>query len=133
MVNSAGKQKPPLLQLVFLQLIATITVSLGFGWYNDWLAQSIYGAAVGGFVAMGSLLYFNWRSFLHKTEEVSAQRLLADVYQAAIGRFMLIALALALIFRFGSHLDKLTVLLTFTLISLFGVGCTAYIVKADDI
>lgn len=119
--------RPPLLRLVVLQLLATVLLSLTIGWFQHWAWSVLAATMIGGVIATVTGFYFSWRSFLHAAEDSSPQRLLADVYQAALARVLLVALALAAAFKYGDQLDKPMLLIGFIVISLVGVVATSYL------
>ena len=121
------KERPSLLRLVVLQLLATALLSLAIGWFQDWAWSALAATMIGGVIASITGFYFSWRSFLHAADDSSPQRLLADVYHAALVRALLVGLALAVAFKYGSQLDKPLLLLGFIVVSLVGVVATTYL------
>lgn len=126
MVKTSISSKPPLVRQVLLQLFAATLLSLAFGWYRDWAWSTVSATMLGGLIALGTGLYFNWRSFrcdLDVEDEMNPHRILADVYRAAVAKTMMAGVLLALAFKYGDQLDKPFILIGFVLISLIAVVC----------
>lgn len=127
MVKTAAISKPPLLRLVLLQMLATTLLMLAIGWYQHWEWSVLQAAMTGGLIATTTGCYFAWRAFLHPAEAIGPERMLADMFQAALLRVMLVGLALAVAFKWGDHFDKPVLLGSFIAISLFGVICNSFL------
>ena len=119
------RKQAPYSQLLKLQLLATFIVMLAlialqelFGWSREVLPIAL-SAVVGGFIAILSGAYSVWRAFRNKPntdKEPSAESVLADMFQAAMGKFLVAGLLLGLTFRFIDYLDPKTLLVTFALV-----------------
>ena len=125
------RKQAPSSQLLKLQLFATLIVMLVVmallelgGWSREVL-PAILGVLVGGFIAILSSSYSGWRAFRINArsdaeQSPSAERILADMFQAVIGKFLVAALLLGVVFRFLAYVEPKTVLVTFVAVSVLG-------------
>lgn len=120
----------PSSRLLVLQLLATFIVMLLVmavlelsGWSREVLPV-LLGVMMGGFIAIMSSAYSGWRAFRANSvgvdQPLSAERILADLFQAAIGKFLVAALLLGVAFRFHDYIEPKTVLFAFVVVTVLG-------------
>ena len=74
---------------------------------------------MGGAVAMAIMAWFNARALTAATDTTEA-RLLGVLYRAELGKLLLAALVLGLMFKYGDMLDRFSILLAFIVAWLVG-------------
>lgn len=131
MKTTVVQQAPPLIRLACWQLSLTALLSLGSIYFRQEGLTAGLSALLGGLLALIVLQYIAWKADLRGEPTESPERLLLGFYRIAIGQFLLLATAFALLFRFGDSLDKLTLLLVFSVVSVFGAVFSAVIFSAD--
>ena len=131
MKTTVVQQAPPLIRLACWQLSLTALLSIGLIYLRQDGQASGLSALLGGLLSLMALQYVAWRAGLRGEPAGSPEQLLLGFYRAAIGRFLLLAMAFALLFRFGDSLDKLALLLVFSVVSVFGAIFSAVIFSVD--
>ena len=102
-------KKPPVYRLIRLQIITSILIMLPASY---WGVTAAVSAAVGGLIVVAGNGYFCWRAF-HYYGTRDAGKVLGSFYRAEIGKFILMVIMLALVFRFMAPLNTVTLLLGF--------------------
>lgn len=120
---------PPLRLLAIVQLLVTFSLALVLSWLRDDYRASFGAALFGGALATGVSCWFYWRTRRASADQPAGD-LLADMYRAEIGKFLLAAVMLGLAFRFGTGLDDAALLLGFCVTWIAGTAATAIIVSS---
>jgi F0F1-type ATP synthase assembly protein I len=120
-------KKPPVYRLIRFQLTTSIITMLLASYWNVTTGIS---AGMGGLVVVAGNSYFCWRAF-HHNEALEAAKILRSFYIAGIGKFIIMAILLALVFRFMTPLNTIALLLGFVLNLLVGTFGAAIVLQSD--
>ena len=120
---------PPLRLLAIVQLLVTFSLALVLSWLRDDTIASLTAALLGGALATTVSCWFYWRTQRASLDQ-PATSLLADMYRAEIGKFLLAAVMLGLLFRFGTDIDRVALLLAFCVVWVAGTATTAAVAAA---
>lgn len=126
-------KKPPIFRVVLLQFVVTAIAS-GSVAVIDWssgtnaLKSAALSTALGGLIATLGNAYFGWRAFRYNGTRF-ANRLVNGFYKAEIGKFAIMAVLLALVFKFVSPLHKTALMVAFIVTVLIGTIAAALLLQ----
>lgn len=103
--------KPPVHRLLFLQALSTALLAVSLLY---WDAVAALSAFLGGMIATVGNGYFSWRAF-HYNATRRADKVLGAFYRAEIGKFVIMAVLMAIVFRWADPLNEAWLLLAFAL------------------
>ena len=117
--------KPPVHRILFLQTLSTVlfAASLLF-----WDTAAAFSALLGGTIATVGNTYFAWRAF-HYNGTRHASKVVSSFYRAEIGKFFVMAVLMAVVFKWVEPLNKATLLLAFALILLIATVGAAFLLQ----
>ncbi|MGI9288154.1 MAG: ATP synthase subunit I [Pseudomonadales bacterium] len=124
MANSpATIKKPPVFRLILLQCICTVTLAAGFYvWKSDTGGLS---ALLGGLIAILPSAWFAWRAFRYNGTR-QAERIVGSFYMGEAGKFALLAVLFALVFKLVEPLHIGALFGAFIVTLLAGIGASIW-------
>lgn len=125
MKRSTAISKPPVYRLIYLQLLTTILITLIS---SGWGITAGISAGLGCLVVTAGNTYFGWRAFRYNGTRY-ANKVLGSFYKAEIGKFALMAILMAMIFKFIEPLHTVALLLGFVITLLVGTVGAAILLQ----
>ena len=114
-----------LLTVVLLELCGVFSGPTGSS--RDGFTRAIEGVLIGSAIAVAANVYSVWRSLRRKLTaaadqepEGMSERIVADLFQGILGKFLLAGLMLGLVFRFIDFVDARAVLASFIVVAFAG-------------
>ena len=120
--------KPPLHRLIILQLFTTVLVA---GLASIWGLTAASSAALGALVVTAGNTYFGWRAFRYNGTRY-ANKVLGSFYKAEIGKFALMAILMAIVFKFIEPLHTVALLIGFVITLLVGTIGAAVLLQSKN-
>ena len=108
--------------MAYAQLLAICPLALVLACVRDDPVLALGSTLLGGAVAMAIMAWFNARALTAATDttDTTETRLLGVLYRAELGKLLLAALVLGLMFKYGDMLDRFSILLAFIVAWLVG-------------
>ena len=107
-------QRPPVYRIVILQLALTLIVGMLAWLHSDVAARSAW---LGGLACALPNAYFIWRAFRHQGA-LNMAKVVNDLYQGAVWKFIMTALMFVVIFKMGWQLNYLALFVGFITVQL---------------
>ncbi len=126
MKHSSVIAKPPLHRLILLQLLTTALLAVLFSISGVTAAIS---AALGALVVTAGNTYFGWRAFRYNGTRY-ANKVLGSFYKAEIGKFAVMAILMAMVFKFIEPLHTVALLIGFVVTLLVGTIGAAVLLQS---
>lgn len=126
---TATIKQPPVYRLIFLQCVSTIALAaVCYVWKGSVAGSS---AILGGVIATVPSAWFAWRAF-HYAGTREAERILGAFYVAEVGKFALLAVLFALVFKLVEPLHAGALFSAFIATLLVGIGASIWALPAPQ-
>ncbi len=126
---SATIKQPPVYRLILLQCFSTVALALVCYLWKGGTAGS--SALLGGLIATVPSAWFAWRAFRY-TGTREAERILGSFYIAEVGKFTLLAILFALVFKLVEPLHVGALFGVFIATLLVGIGSSIRVLPAPQ-
>ena len=127
--SSATIKRPPVYRLILLQCFSTVALAaVCYFWKGSTAGLS---ALLGGMIATLPNAWFVWRAFRYSgTRE--GERVLGSFYIAEVGKFVLLAMLFALVFKLVEPLHAGALFGVFIATLLVGIGASIWALPAPQ-